>query len=636
MTTLRRVLLLSALVLLAAAASAWVSGGWAIDVAGIVLRVRRPDRTAAEGAALLAAWAAWARGRWREDIFALARAPWSTPGALPAGAVAAVCLAGISFGAFVAGSADSYGYISEAAFLLEGRIRVPQELTDAPWPEPSWTLSPLGYRPATVPDAIVPTYPPGLPLLFAGARAAAGPCAPYLVVPFAGALLVWLTYRLGARLLPPPLAAGASLVLAASPTFLFQVMWPMSDVPVAALWIAAALLAVGAEGRAASRAGPPSGSALATGLPQGGQDGSRDLKEPPARPLAAGLVTSLAILVRPNLAPLAVVCLGAILIGRTKEPGVTGTLAGVVRRQRALAFLAGLAPGVVALGVFNTYAYGAWWRLGYSGVDQLYSLANILPNLRRYVGWTIHFDTPAILLGFLPLAAGPRFFPSLGGWRFLLTGLVAGVWLSYLPYLQFDDWWYLRFLLPAWPVLAVLAVAAIQSIVGRVMPGAKAGGAALAIVLVLAGVNFGRAINLDVFGLRPGEQRYVDAADYVARRTPPGSVVLSMQHSGSVRYYGSRTTLRYDLLEPEWLDRAIAFLEQRGRRVYILLEDWEVPLFRARFAGTLAGDLGWIPAAEWRTGKVLLFDAGNRTSGQSPERMLPAKGVGCATPTRTP
>jgi len=529
----------------------------------------------------------------------------------------------VSFGTFAASGADPYGYLSEANLLLAGQLRSPQDLADAPWPEPLWTLSPLGYRPATVPGAIVPTYPPGLPLLFAGARAAGGPCAPFYVVPLAGALLVWLTYRMGRRLLPAPAALTAALLVAVSAPFLFQLMWPMSDVPVAALWLAAALLAVGTDGPNAGRAGIPFDSAPATRLGQGEQAGPHDLSELPAQPLAAGLVASLAILVRPNLAPLAGVCLLASIA--KMESGRRGADA----LRRALLFVVGLVPGVVALAALNTYLYGAWWRLGYSSTEEFYSIANIIPNLQRYGGWMIDANTPVILLALAPLVAWTRFLPSHARWRILLTGLVAGVWLSYLPYFQFDDWWYLRFLLPAWPALAVLTVATLHAMLRKVLSGERATVATLAVVLALACVTFARANALGAFDLRAAEQRYVDVGQHVAARTPPGSVVLSMQHSGSVRYYAGRTTVRYDLLEPEWLDRAVAFLEGRGRRPFILLEDWEVPVFRARFAGSATGQLGWSPAAEWRNGKVLLFDASDRTSDRSPERIPPARD-GCA------
>ena len=57
-----------------------------------------------------------------------------------------------------------------------------------------------------------------------------------------------------------------------------------------------------------------------------------------------------------------------------------------------------------------------------------------------------------------------------------------------------------------------------------------------------------------------------------------------MQHSGSIRHYSGRPTLRYDSLDPEWLDRAIAHLRSAGYEPYLLLEKFEVPIFRERFA----------------------------------------------------
>ena len=54
--------------------------------------------------------------------------------------------------------------------------------------------------------------------------------------------------------------------------------------------------------------------------------------------------------------------------------------------------------------------------------------------------------------------------------------------------------------------------------------------------------------------------------------TPPNSVLLTSERSGSMRYYGGRVTLRYDLLHPEWLDRAVAWLTTRGVRVYAVLD----------------------------------------------------------------
>ena len=56
-----------------------------------------------------------------------------------------------------------------------------------------------------------------------------------------------------------------------------------------------------------------------------------------------------------------------------------------------------------------------------------------------------------------------------------------------------------------------------------------------------------------------------------------------MQHSGSVRYYSGRPTLRYDALDADWLDRAIAHLRLSGLEPFLILERWEIAKFRERF-----------------------------------------------------
>jgi hypothetical protein len=59
-----------------------------------------------------------------------------------------------------------------------------------------------------------------------------------------------------------------------------------------------------------------------------------------------------------------------------------------------------------------------------------------------------------------------------------------------------------------------------------------------------------------------------------------------MQHSGSLRYYAGRMSMRFDNLEGAWLDRAVTWLEAHGVRSYLLVEDWEEPAFRQHFAGS--------------------------------------------------
>jgi hypothetical protein len=61
-------------------------------------------------------------------------------------------------------------------------------------------------------------------------------------------------------------------------------------------------------------------------------------------------------------------------------------------------------------------------------------------------------------------------------------------------------------------------------------------------------------------------------------------MILASMHAGPTRYYSGRATMRYDVLDPVWLDRTIAWLRDRGRHPYVLVDDWELPEFTKRFA----------------------------------------------------
>ena len=87
-----------------------------------------------------------------------------------------------------------------------------------------------------------------------------------------------------------------------------------------------------------------------------------------------------------------------------------------------------------------------------------------------------------------------------------------------------------------------------------------------------------------------------------------------MQHSGSLRYYSGRLTVRYDSLPPGSLDAAIAVLRARGFHPYFLLERWEETPFRERFSEkSAAGRIDWPPAKKWGTPVgIALYDPADR------------------------
>jgi len=69
-------------------------------------------------------------------------------------------------------------------------------------------------------------------------------------------------------------------------------------------------------------------------------------------------------------------------------------------------------------------------------------------------------------------------------------------------------------------------------------------------------------------------------------------VVISNLHSGSVRYYADRLTLRYESLGVDEYGTALQYLRDRGRPVYAMLDETEVDIFRQRYRDV--GDVSWL------------------------------------------
>src|SRR5262245_12984955 len=130
----------------------------------------------------------------RSAIGALAR-QWRAGRLQDAAAVVlavSVVTVGIAFASTSAGVSDQYGYLTDVSLWMEGRRSISQPwVADVPWPNASWSFSPLAFAPArNDPSAIVPITSPGYPLLMAGARMIGGACGPFWIVPIGGGLLL--------------------------------------------------------------------------------------------------------------------------------------------------------------------------------------------------------------------------------------------------------------------------------------------------------------------------------------------------------------------------------------------------------------------------------------------------------------
>ena len=199
--------------------------------------------------------------------------------------------------------------------------------------------------------------------------------------------------------------------------------------------------------------------------------------------------------------------------------------------------------------------------------------------------------TPAWLVA----AAAPLVLPG------ALSALYAAMFVvnlaCYLPYVTFDEWAYVRFLLPTIPLVLILMVATIDGACRRVSPRAAAPVVTL-VAIVLAALFLRIARDHSAFRLHILEARYARAGAFVGERLPPNALVITWWQSGSVRFYSGRRTLVWQGLDPAWLDRAIGFARERGLVPFLLFERWEEPLFRKRFAGSPLAALDWPPAVE--------------------------------------
>jgi hypothetical protein len=478
------------------------------------------------------------------------------------------------YGGRAIGGSDEYGYASQAELWLKGNLEVEQPFVEhAPFADAARIFSPLGYRPHhSKPTVIVPTYAPGLPMLLALTKLIGGQEAMFWVVPVSAGLLVLVTYGIGRRVGAETPGLIAAALVATSPPMLAMAMLVMTDVPVAAAWAGAFYFALGGTVRSAA---------------------------------AAGVLSSVAVLIRPNLAPVAGALVIFYLLQMRSEQ---------LRRNgmwQLTAFIAALVPGVIVVGLINAQLYGSPLSSGYGHWSELFVLSRVPVNLRLYLSWFVESHTLLALAGFFALFVPLRqLWPAVGNRETLIVmaAVVVIVWATYCAWLVFGDWWYQRFLLTSWPFL-MLGTGAVLAFAYR------AGGRFVRPIIVLIVVSLGLyqldiAVSRGVFGNRDGRRRFVDAAELVRRVTEPNSAIASLDHSGSIRYYGGRMTINFGSVPDQSFDAVVDWLSEHGVRTYLAIEEWELPEIRQRFGtNRCMRVLDGPPVAvlEWRQ-KMRLFD----------------------------
>jgi hypothetical protein len=564
----------------------WLVGGFSASLWGITIRANDPFRPLALTAMAVVVY------------FAM-RGPFNLRRSIvPLAVLVALCpaVAGIARNSWTASGADQYAYVAQADLWLQGNLVVPVPLAaTAPWPDAVWTFTPHGFRPAASGAAIVPVTAPGLSLAMAAAKAIAGHCAMFLVTPASGALLVWATFLIGRRIASDVLGLTAAWFMATSPVVLAMLVAPMSDVPAAALCALAIYFTLGRTRLSA---------------------------------ILAGLAASGAILVRSNLAPVAVI----LVVWRwwaAERPS---------KNAHAALMVLGILPGCAFIAWVNNRLYGSPLASGYGSLSSLFSTDHLAGNLARYPRWLVESQTPLAAIGALAVLIPTRFvWPARQQQRaaILLGATLVFVWTMYVLYLTYDAWWFLRFMLPSWPAICLGAAGALVRLGAARHVALRATAIATAVLVGAYSIRF--AATHGAFPSGEGDHRYASIAKMVEQATDPSAVIFTGQHSGPTRYYAGRTIVRFDLLDPAWLDRAVQWLTTQGRVPHFLLEEYEVLEFENRFSrSNVHGRLTLAPIVEYRApgvaGAIYLFNPARPDGGALITSPPPEAHAACVLP----
>ncbi len=389
---------------------------------------------------------------------------------------------------------DSAGYLGSARLLQHFQIAVPL-------PQPADLAHsglnpigflPVGFAPAAQPGVMVPTSPLGLPLLFCFALwGMPAPLAIPAVILFhllAGLVLTYLLGRLSN--LNKRWSFAAAAVVGLCPLYQFVGLQPMSDLP-SLVWVTAAIVL---------------GIAI------------RKSPERLTAALFCGVVTAVAVLIRPANA----IALPAILIALPW------------RGRVLLRWVIGGLPFAVALAIYHRHLYGSSFATGYGEVGGRFGVEWVVPTLGHYALWLPILLTPAVgailVLPFLGSVPVPR--------RWLFAIWIGTFGAFYATYGRtHETWWYLRFLLPIVPALAIGAAIVLQRRAELFPRGWGRSVFATALGIVVAGWLLVADQRLSVWGSFRDHQVYRDSSLWLEQHAPTNAIVVCSSTSGALNYY---------------------------------------------------------------------------------------------------
>lgn len=442
----------------------------------------------------------------------------------------------------VCGGLDSYGYISTATLLASGRLHEPQTLAPLlPFDDASHAAAPLGYVAGADGRTQVPRFPLGLPAVMAlfTIFGATGPFFVPLLAAFGVAALAFFLAR-GLGNASVPLALFAAAVVFVDPLLVDYGIQPMSDAP-AACWLLAATWLYFRQPRSTFS------------------------------DYAAGACAGMAFLTRPALF-LAAVAIGVVALDRPVRSTIRygATLLAFLALQMAI----------------NVTLYGSAAESGYGPAAHMFEIssARLAANVSNFAKWMTFSHSAAFWL--LWPAALIVLRRRKYAWQ--LSGVAAAAAAPYLFYLVFDDWESSRFVLPAILLVLMLAAMALGTLL-KAVPGNAL--LFLAIALGCAAASHRFLDREGVYRFGDLEAKYRLAGEWIQTHLPERAVVLAELHSGSIRLYGGRQTIRWSRIPSDKLAPTLRNLAAAGYEPYLALDASadEPSLFADQFRSDPAG-----------------------------------------------
>lgn len=452
----------------------------------------------------------------------------------------------LALGALLVGALVTYGHFSSRyaggcdtwAYLSDSLVLRGKDvgLNGSLDPAKFPALVPLCYE--RVDHGLVSMMPPGFPALLA--------LAGFLHVefwlnPLLGALGTWLLYDAIRRRCGHRIALGFAALWAVSPIVVWGSTQLMSDLPAATFCLLTFVLA---------------------------ERGSSTL---------AGAALGFSFWIRPTN----VLFVPALLLLRPEKAHL--------RRLTV-----GMALTLLCWGAFAVGRYGRPFPPTYSGNVHEFSTELVAHQLGFFGRTTLTMFGLVIPLSIFQVVRRPRQSAALAIW---FLGYVAlYTWWKY----PFIDWWWTRYLLPAYPALFVLAAEGTAALFAWVEQKGLPAPAIASIGTAAALLSCGWALMFDdrhhLF-LQGFEKTYFDDSRLVAGLVPHDSLVGAVNYTGPLRMYAGLESFDYN--EPSAKD-LVAWAIEAKRPVYTVIEPEEyesspnVLEFRERFEIEDVGRLtGW-------------------------------------------